>query len=73
MIVWAEGFDHYGTTPSEGRTNMLSGAWANMGTQFSVNSTQKRSGNYSLRATTAGESPFLVLFALLPLHLVGCL
>lgn len=52
-IIWAEGFDHYGTTGG-GRTNMLSGAWA----QFSwgsggngtveVSPTQARTGANSL-------------------------
>src|SRR5690606_26669577 len=53
-IIWAEGFDHYGTTPNGGRDMMLSGAWA----QFSwggggngtveVSTDQKRTGDYSL-------------------------
>lgn len=51
-IRWADSFDHYGTT-SGGRPNMLSGAWAQFdhgnGADPEVNSTQARTGTYSLR------------------------
>ena len=52
MIVWADGFDHYGDTPSGGRTAVLSGAWAQIeagnGDLPSISSDQVRSGDYSL-------------------------
>lgn len=52
-IIWAEGFDHYGTTPSGGRTAMLSGAWADFdwgnGNAPAISSVQARTGTYSLR------------------------
>lgn len=52
MLIWAEGFDHYGTSPNGGRDAMLSGEWA----QFSsagnppvISTDQKRTGSYSLK------------------------
>jgi hypothetical protein len=52
-MIWAEGFDHYGTTPSGGRTAMLAGAWAAFsagnGTLPFISTTQARTGTYSLR------------------------
>lgn len=52
-IVWADGFDHYGTTPSGGRTAMLQGAWAQFnagnGNLPYITSDQKRTGENSLR------------------------
>lgn len=54
-IIWADSFDHYGTTPSGGRTAMLKGAWAQFtagtGTLPFVSSTQKRTGSNSLAFT----------------------
>jgi hypothetical protein len=54
-IIWADSFDHYGTTPSGGRTAMLKGAWAQFtagtGTLPFVSTTQKRTGDNSLAFT----------------------
>lgn len=51
-IMWAEGFDHYGTSPNGGRDAMLKGAWAQFvigsGNQLFISSDQKRSGTHSL-------------------------
>lgn len=53
MLVWAEGFDHYGTAPNGGRDAMLSGAWAafsaGTGTLPFISNIQVRSGTRSLR------------------------
>lgn len=52
-IIWADGFDHYGTTPNGGRDAMLSGAWAQFysgnGAPAEVSATQSRTGDYSLK------------------------
>ncbi len=53
-ILWADGFDHYGTSPNGGRTKMLAGAWAAIsynttGSDISVSSAQPRTGTYALR------------------------
>lgn len=52
MLVWAEGFDHYGTSPNGGRDAMLSGAWAAFsagnGTLPAITTSQARSGARSL-------------------------
>jgi hypothetical protein len=51
-LIWADGFDHYGTTPNGGRDAMLAGAWAAFtagnGTLPAVSTTQKRTGTHSL-------------------------
>ena len=49
-IIWAEGFDHYGTGDT-GRSNMLRGPWAYMAGQLYVSpqTTQKRTGSGSLK------------------------
>lgn len=46
MILWAEGFDHYGDTEA----NMLAGAWAQVDIGFSLDTTQARTGSRSLHA-----------------------
>lgn len=53
-ILWAEGFDHYGTSPAGGRTAMLAGAWAAItynttGSLIEISSTRARTGTYSLK------------------------
>lgn len=53
-ILWADGFDHYGTSPAGGRTNMLAGAWAAItynttGSLIEVSTTRARTGAYSLK------------------------
>jgi len=52
-IIWAEGFDHYGTTPNGGRDAMLKGAWAafadGSGNLPAISTTQKRTGANSLK------------------------
>jgi hypothetical protein len=55
MLIWAEGFDHYGdgSTGNEGRDYMLSGAWSSFswanGVAPRVDNVQVRSGTQSLR------------------------
>jgi hypothetical protein len=53
MLIWAEGFDHYGTSPNGGRDAMLAGAWAafeNGGFGApDISTAQIRSGTNSLR------------------------
>jgi hypothetical protein len=53
MLVWAEGFDHYGTTPNGGRDAMLAGAWAAFawanGNAPVISNEQARTGTYSLK------------------------
>jgi len=52
-ILWAEGFDHYGTTPNGGRDAMLKGAWAafadGSGNLPIISSTHSRTGTYALK------------------------
>lgn len=54
-LIWAEGFDHYGTgaTGNNGRDYMLSGAWAAFswanGNPPIITNAQARTGGYSLR------------------------
>lgn len=53
MLLWADSFDHYGTTPSGGREAMLNGAWAEFsagnGTLPYVSNARARTGSHSLR------------------------
>lgn len=54
MLIYADGFDHYGTTPNGGRDAMLAGAWAEMQGTFSfgvpsVSNERARTGTYSLK------------------------
>ena len=57
-ILWAEGFDHYGTSPNGGRDAMLSGAWSSFsagnGTLPFISNIQKRTGDYSLAIDQIG-------------------
>ena len=52
-LIWADGFDHYGTSPNGGRDAMLAGAWAAFswanGTAHEVSAAQARTGTHSLR------------------------
>lgn len=52
-LRWADSFDHYGTTPSGGRTMMLSGPWAAFGSGNNtlpfVSTEQARTGTHSLK------------------------
>lgn len=53
-LLWMDGFDHYGNTPDEGRTNALSGAWAEMDSFAEANKPEISSdhadrGTYSLK------------------------
>lgn len=55
-IIWAEGFDHYGTSPNGGRDAMLAGAWAQVAGNASggnnniiTDAIPPRSGEYSFR------------------------
>lgn len=52
-IIWADSFDHYGTTPSGGRTNMAAAGWVftfnAVGSSIDVSAAQARTGTYSLR------------------------
>lgn len=52
-IQWAEGFDHYGTTPNGGRDAMLAGVWAAFaagnGTLPAITNERARTGSYSLK------------------------
>lgn len=50
MLLFAEGFEHYGTTPNGGRDNMLSGMWAEFIVVggISISATQVRTGTKSL-------------------------
>lgn len=54
MLIFADSFDHYGTTPNGGRNAMLSGAWAefsngNNNPAAVSNAITARTGTYSLR------------------------
>lgn len=53
MLIWADGFDHYGDAPNGGRDAMLAGAWAafsaGSGTLPAISSEQARTGTYSLK------------------------
>ncbi len=57
-LIWAESFDHYGTTPNGGRDAMLAGAWAEfvVGTTLAVSPLQARTGTNSLRIIVAANS-----------------
>jgi hypothetical protein len=52
MLLWADSFDHYGTTPNGGRDAMLAGAWAGFsagnGTLPVVSNARGRTGSNSL-------------------------
>lgn len=53
MLIFADGFEHYGTTPNGGRDAMLSGAWASFtsanANDISISSTKFRTGSKSLK------------------------
>ena len=53
-IMWADGFDHYGTSPNGGRDNLLAGAWSEIddstaGT-FQISDAFVRTGTHALYA-----------------------
>lgn len=57
MIIWAEGFDHYGTGDTS-LANMLRGVWASFngsGLTLGVQATQARTGSRSLQFRGAGS------------------
>lgn len=58
MLIYADGFDHYGTGAT-GRGNMLAGAWSSISSDiFDVSapiSTHKRTGSYSMRVTSSAR------------------
>jgi len=52
MLLFADSFEHYGTTPNNGRDAMLRGLWAQFdisGGFMGVTTDQKRTGSYSFR------------------------
>lgn len=57
-LIFADGFDHYGTSPNGGRDAMLAGAWAEITSSsagsFQVSTSQARTGAYSLNANVSG-------------------
>jgi hypothetical protein len=52
-LLWADSFDHYGTSPNGGRDAMLLGAWAafdaGSGTKPYIDGSFPRTGSYALR------------------------
>lgn len=52
MILYGDGFDHYGSG-STGRSNMLLGAWAAVGTNWTPETTKPRNSIHSLKATSS--------------------
>lgn len=48
MLLWAEGFDKYGTSPNGGRDAMMTDAWGLVDDRHSISNSQSRSGAYSL-------------------------
>lgn len=61
-LIWAEGFDHYGTSPNGGRDAMLSGLWAEVsgGANLNVTTALSRTGSSSF--TIAGTSSITTRF-----------
>jgi hypothetical protein len=57
--LWCDGFDHYGSG-STGRTNMLSGAWAEVAATAQPNTPSwgARTGTYALRGGTTSEGTY---------------
>lgn len=47
-LIWADGFDHYGTGET-GRSNMLAGAWVHVGSTVTPSTAAARTGDASLR------------------------
>lgn len=68
MLLFADSFEHYGTTPNGGRDAMLAGFWSSFVTNtgsdaFSISTDQARTGTHSLKLSTAdtgspGEARF---------------
>lgn len=54
MLIWADGFDHYGTG-SDSRVNMLRGVWAAFVNEadVSVSNSTARTGSRSLAVSSA--------------------
>jgi hypothetical protein len=69
MLLFGDGFEHYGTTPNGGRDAMLSGYWSevthDINGNYSVVTTQARTGTHSLKFTPdAGGGPANARFSL---------
>lgn len=50
MILWADSFDHYGTTES----NMTDGAWSSVPIEWTIDNAQARTGTYSMKNSSGG-------------------